>query len=314
MKILIELPTWIGDTVMTTPAIENIISYYNNPDITLVGSISSIELLKNHPQVINNEVLDKKYTTLFKLAKNLGKFDVFFSFRTSFRSKLFKLLVSSINKYQHDNNKFQNRHQVEKYNDFVNESLNTDFSAGRLNIVIGNLIKSETISVEKDNLTLGFSPGATYGDSKRWYPEEFVEVGAQLSNKYNIIIFGSSNEKEIAADIEKGLIEKGVTNYQNLAGNTSIEELNYHISTLDMFVTGDTGPMHLAAASQIPTVAIFGPTKVDETSQWMNDKSVIVKRNLECQPCMKRTCPLKHHNCMYLIKAKEVLDAIKSLN
>ena len=314
MQILIELPTWIGDTVMTTPAIENIISYYNNPDITLVGSISSIELLKNHPQVINNEVLDKKYTTLFKLAKNLGKFDVFFSFRTSFRSKLFKLLVSSINKYQHDNNKFQNRHQVEKYNDFVNESLNTDFSAGRLNIVIGNLIKSETISVEKDNLTLGFSPGATYGDSKRWYPEEFVEVGAQLSNKYNIIIFGSSNEKEIAADIEKGLIEKGVTNYQNLAGNTSIEELNYHISTLDMFVTGDTGPMHLAAASQIPTVAIFGPTKVDETSQWMNDKSIIVKRNLECQPCMKRTCPLKHHNCMNLIKAKEVLDAIKSLN
>ena len=81
-----------------------------------------------------------------------------------------------------------------------------------------------------------------------------------------------------------------------------------------MFVTGDTGPMHLAATFQIPTVAIFGPTKVNETSQWMNDKSIIVKRNLECQPCMKRTCPLKHHDCMNLIKAKEVLDAIKSLN
>ncbi len=313
MKILIELPTWIGDTVMTTPAIENIISYYNNPEITLVGSFSSIELLKNHPQVINTEVLDKKYTSLYKLAINLGKFDVFFSFRTSFRSRLLKVLISSINKYQY-NNKFQNRHQVEKYNDFVNESLNTDFSAGRLNIVISNLIKGETISVEKDNLTVGFNPGATYGDSKRWYPEEFVEVGAQLSDKYNIIIFGAPNEKEIAADIEKGLIEKGVTNYQNLAGNTSVKELIYHISTLDMFVTGDTGPMHLAATFQIPTVAIFGPTKVNETSQWMNDKSIIVKRNLECQPCMKRTCPLKHHNCMNLIKAKEVLDAIKSLN
>ena len=190
----------------------------------------------------------------------------------------------------------------------------TDFSAGRLNVVIGNLIDSETISVEKNNLTLGFNPGATYGDSKRWYPEEFVEVGAQLSNKYNIIIFGGPNEKEIAADIEKGLIEKGVTNYQNLAGNTSVEELIYHISLLDIFVTGDTGPMHLAATFQIPTVAIFGPTKVNETSQWMNDKSIIVKRNLECQPCMQRTCPLIHHDCMNLIKAKEVLDAIKSLN
>ena len=314
MKILIELPSWLGDTVMATPAIENLAGYYDNPEITLLGSDISVETLKNHPKVIKVLVFDKNYTSLFRMLKKLGKFDVFFSFRSSFRSRLFMLLVSSINKYQHNNKKFQNRHQVEKYNDFVNVSLNTVFSAGRLNVVIGNLIKNETISVEKNNLTIGFNPGATYGDSKRWYPEEFVEVGAQLSNKYNIIIFGAPNEKEIAADIEKGLIEKGVTNYQNLAGNTSVEELIYHISTLDMFVTGDTGPMHLAATFQIPTVAIFGPTKVNSTSQWMNDKSIIVKRNLECQPCMKRTCPLKHHNCMNLIKAKEVLDAIKSLN
>ena len=314
MKILIELPSWLGDAVMVTPAIENLASYYDNPEITLLGSDISVEVLKNHPKVIKTLVFDKNYTSVFRMLKKLGKFDVFFSFRSSFRSGLIKLLISSINKYQHNNNKFQNRHQVEKYNDFVNESLNTDFSAGRLNVVIGNLIESEKISVEKDTLTLGFNPGATYGDSKRWYPEEFVEVGAQLSNKYNIIIFGAPNEKEIAADIEKGLIEKGVTNYQNLAGNTSVEELIYHISTLDMFVTGDTGPMHLAATFQIPTVAIFGPTKVNETSQWMNDKCIVVKRNLECQPCMKRTCPLKHHNCMNLIKAKEVLDAIKSLN
>ena len=314
MKILIELPSWLGDAVMTTPAIENLAGYYDNPEITLLGSNVSVDTLKNHPKVIKTLVFDKNYTSLFRMLKKIGKFDVFFSFRSSFRSRLIKLFISSIKKYQHNNNKFQNRHQVEKYNDFVNESLNTDFSAGRLNVVIGNLIESERISVEKDNLTLGFNPGATFGDSKRWYPEEFVEVGAQLSNKYNIIIFGGPNEKEIAADIEKGLIEKGVTNYQNLAGNTSVKELIYHISTLDMFVTGDTGPMHLAATFQIPTVAIFGPTKVNETSQWMNDKSIIVKRNLECQPCMKRTCPLKHHNCMNLIKAKEVLDAIKSLN
>ena len=313
MKILIELPSWLGDTVMATPAIENLAGYYDNPEITLLGSDISVETLKNHPKVIKTLVFDKNYTSLYRMLKKLGKFDVFFSFRSSFRSRLIKLLISSINKYQHNNSQFQNRHQVDKYNDFVNKSLNTDFSAGRLNVVIGNLIESETISVEKDNLTLGFNPGATYGDSKRWYPEEFVEVGAQLSNKYNIIIFGAPNEKEIAADIEKGLIEKGVTNYQNLAGNTSVEELIYHISTLDLFVTGDTGPMHLAATFQIPTVAIFGPTKVNETSQWMNDKSVIVNRNLECQPCMKRTCPLKHHDCMNLIKAKEVLDAIKSL-
>jgi len=61
-------------------------------------------------------------------------------------------------------------------------------------------------------------------------------------------------------------------------------------------------------------VAIFGPTKDDETSQWMNEKSTIVKKDLDCQPCMKRTCPLQHHNCMKLITAVEVLDAVTGLN
>ena len=72
--------------------------------------------------------------------------------------------------------------------------------------------------------------------------------------------------------------------------------------------------MHIAASFQVPTVSIFGPTKDKETSQWNNEKSVILKTNLECQPCMRRTCPLKHHNCMNLIKAIDVLNAIKSFD
>ena len=72
--------------------------------------------------------------------------------------------------------------------------------------------------------------------------------------------------------------------------------------------------MHVAAAFEVPTVAIFGPTKDDETSQWMNEKSLIVKKNLDCQPCMKRTCPLGHHDCMNLIKAIDVSKAVDSIN
>ena len=59
---------------------------------------------------------------------------------------------------------------------------------------------------------------------------------------------------------------------------------------------------------------IFGPTKDKETSQWMNENSVIVKKNYDCQPCMKRVCPLKHNNCMSLIEASEVVGAAKNLN
>ena len=106
------------------------------------------------------------------------------------------------------------------------------------------------------------------------------------------------------------MINSGIKNYENLAGNITIPELIDKISNLNLFITGDSGPMHVAAAFQVPTVAIFGPTKDKETSQWMNSKSIIVKKNLECQPCMKRTCPLQHHDCMRLIKAVDVLNTV----
>jgi len=309
MKILIELPSWLGDAVMATPAIENIVNYYNQTEITLVGSFISIEVLKNHPNIVKSEVLNKKYKSLYKISKNLGKFDAFFSFRSSFRSRIFKLFITSDYKYQFEKNKYQNCHQVEKYNSFINDCLNTDFKAGKLSIN-PNLKSSFTNSAP----VIGINPGASYGEAKRWYPEEFAKVAAELSNKYDILIFGGPNEKKIAEDIEKLLIEKGVSNYQNIAGKTSISELVSQISSLDLFLTGDSGPMHIAAGFQVPTVAIFGPTRDKETSQWMNQKSIIVKKTLDCQPCMKRTCPLKHHNCMKLIKAREVLNAIESLN
>ncbi len=85
MKILIELPTWLGDTVMTSPAINNIVSYFKDVEITLIGSSSSIESLRNHPKVIRTIDIEKQYVFLYKFAKELGVFDIFFSFRGSFR-------------------------------------------------------------------------------------------------------------------------------------------------------------------------------------------------------------------------------------
>jgi len=311
MKILIELPTWLGDTVMATPAIENIISHYNKPEITIVGSFVSIEVMKKHPLVFKAKVLKKNYISSYKIAKNLGKFDVYFSFRGSFRSRVIKLLISSKKKYQFDRNKYQNFHQVEKYNHFVNDCLNTNFIVGKLNI---NFNLNHKISLSKSAPILGINPGASYGNAKCWSVEEFAEVGAKLSTLYDIYIFGGPGDEALASDIEKLLVEKGVSNYLNLSGKTSISRLVEYISNLDLFITGDSGSMHLAASFQVPTVAIFGPTRDSETSQWMNSKSMIVKKKLDCQPCMKRTCPLMHHNCMNLIKAEDVLKAVNALN
>ena len=166
-------------------------------------------------------------------------------------------------------------------------------------------------NLKRNRKILGINPGASYGSAKRWYPEEFAMVASKLSTSYDIQIFGSDKEKDIAKDIEKIFNAKGVSNYENLSGNTSVIELINHISQLDLFITGDSGPMHIAASFNIPTISIFGPTNDKETSQWMNKNSINIKKNLNCQPCMKRTCPLGHHDCMRLIKSQDILAAVE---
>jgi len=309
MKIAIELPTWLGDCVMATPAIDNIISIYPDAKITFLGSLVAIEAMKYHPQVDRIVVLDKSYLSLYKIAKELGVFDMFFSFRSSSRSKILKFWVSAQQKFQFSKYQYAHGHQVEKYNNFVNGSLQVENKPGLL-----KLHQQSSQLSKKPHHVLGINPGASYGSAKRWYPEKFAKVAESLSKHYDIVIFGGPGEVDIASDIEKCLLQANVSNYQNLAGKTKVPELISQISQLDLFITGDSGPMHVAGAFQVPTVAIFGPTKDNETSQWMNSKSRIVKRYLDCQPCMQRTCPLKHHNCMRFVNEEEVLDAVNQFN
>ena len=308
MKLLIELPTWLGDAVMATPAIENIISHFKNVEITLIGSSVSVEALKNHPRVIQTYLVDKRFSNFYKTLSDLDEFDIFFSFRSSLRAKLFKLFVTSKVKNQYSKDKYKAGHQVEKYNNFINDSLGMDSKPGRL------IVHSKGQKKINKNRVLGINPGAAFGNAKQWYPENFAKVALGLSTEYDIIIFGGPQDYDIAQDIESSLIEMGVVNYLNLATKLSVTQLISQIENLDLLVTCDSGPMHLAAALKIPTVAIFGPTKVKETSQWMNEKSIVVKKNFECQPCMKKTCPLKHHNCMKLIDESDILDAAKKFN
>ena len=136
----------------------------------------------------------------------------------------------------------------------------------------------------------------------------------EFSDRYNIVIFGGPNEAEMANEIESYLRQYGVKNYTNLADKTTIKELCENIGGCSLFITNDSGPMHVAAAYGVPSVAIFGPTKHTETSQWMNEKSKIVRHEMECSPCMIRECPLGHHECMKSIMSPEVIEAAKGLD
>jgi len=310
LKILIEIPTWLGDAVMTTPAIENIVAIYPHAKLTIFGSFVSTKLFLNHPNVEkiiidNSKKKGNRYINLYKLAKSVGAVDISFSFRKNITTKFFLYFVQSQKKYIYQRYTKQELHQVIRYNDFINKSLHIKSKVDKLKIYLNG-------EKEKNKKPLlGLNPGATYGSAKRWYPEEFAKVAIALASKYNIVIFGGAGETDIAQDIEETLKKFNVLNYQNLAGKTSVEELIENISKLDLFITNDSGPMHLAAAFAIPTISIFGPTRHIETHQWMNPQEMLIRKEMACSPCMKRTCPLKHHECMKLITAEDVLKRLK---
>ncbi len=310
-KIFIEIPSWLGDAIMATPAIQNIIKTYPDAKITLLGSFVSTQAFENYENIekvmVDNTKKDgNRYKNLISLAKSIGKVDLAISFRRSFSSKFMMFFVKAKKKFNYKRLTKKEIHLAIRYNDFINKVL-------KLNNEVGDL-KLYFKPFKFDKSTFGINPGATYGSAKRWYPQEFAKLAITLSSKYDIVIFGGPSEIDIAKDIEDELVKNGVLNYQNLAGKTSIKELIEKIAGLNLFVTNDSGPMHVAAAYKVKTVSIFGPTKFTETNQWRNDKNgLIVTKNLDCAPCMKRECPLKHHNCMKNITASDVMSAILKL-
>jgi len=295
MTLLIEPPTWLGDSVMASGAIDVLLKELNYSKSIVFGSKVSVELLKEHFD--EAVVINKK--NRFKQFLEFPKVDIFISFRSSLYSKILGLKARKSFYF----NKNFSGHMVEKYSNFVNLILNKE------------AIYSPTLPFTPKKFlkpTIGINPGATYGSAKRWYPSEFAKVANELGKRYDIIIFGGPGEEDIAKDIQKNLTIK---NYQNLCAKLTIKELCEYIGGLEFFITNDSGPMHIAAAYNIKTVAIFGPTDFKETSPW-SKRAKIVTKNLACSPCKKRECPLKgeeYHICMRDIKAVDVIKAFKEL-
>ena len=325
MKFLLVLPNWLGDAVMATPAIELLCEAYPSAKFTFVGSFVTIEALRYHPRC-EKAIIDTtkgssegRLKATLNLAKELGSFDIAITFRKQFHSSLLlrhtrsKTTIARASWHANLLGLTQtpdiktDRHLVMQYAKLAFGG-QKDFSESEVPPL---KLYIEPKHFEKP--TLGINAGATYGSAKRWYPDRFAEVAAHFSDRFDILIFGGPNEVEVANDIEKELIGRGVANYSNIAGKTTIKELCENIGACSLFVTNDSGPMHVAAAYQVPTVSIFGPTRHNETSQWKNHKSILVRDDIECAPCMKRECPLKHHECMKRVTAQRVITAVELL-
>lgn len=162
---------------------------------------------------------------------------------------------------------------------------------------------------------IGIAPGSVWG-TKRWMPEGFAEVMNILSAKTNaaFVLLGSPADKAAAQEVAS----KTFARFVNLAGTTTIPELCAVIEMLDLFITNDSGPMHVAVALDVPVVAVFGATTPQLGFTPYTEKAVVVEppENLPCRPCSAhgpKTCPLKHFNCMRTITPAAVADAAMNL-
>jgi heptosyltransferase-2 len=153
---------------------------------------------------------------------------------------------------------------------------------------------------------IGVSPGAAYGNAKRWLPERFAESARELSAALNaqVLLFGSAAERKLCETVSRAIGGKQI---HNLAGKTSLREFIDMASVCRIFLTNDSGAMHIASALGVPSVTVFGSTD-DVTTGPTGALARIVREPVECSPCLLRECPIDHR-CMTRIPASRVTAA-----
>ena len=156
---------------------------------------------------------------------------------------------------------------------------------------------------------VGISPGAAYGAAKQWLPERFAEAALELASRLNagVAVFGSAAETALCAAVA----EKIGPRARNLAGQTSLAEFINLAAACAVFLTNDSGAMHVASALGVPTVAVFGATD-DKATGPSGPRAKVVRRHVDCSPCLLRECPIDHR-CMTGVEASHVVEEAFSL-
>ncbi len=332
MKVLIRVPNWIGDSVLALPAIESIAAHFSGEEVWLSAADWVKDVFPSDLAIAGVLPLSpvRDFTGLQTAARKLKEhhFDAGILLTNSFGSALLFFLAGVPERwgYASDGRKLlltkavrrtnpdAPLHQVHYYLDLVS-GLGMATRLPELRISVppeqGNRARRllTDLGVDLPRPLVILSPGASYGPAKRWPASRFARLATlfQEKNDAAILITGSAEESGIASAIVSSLERKPSV----LTGQTTLPQLLGLISLSSLFVSNDTGPMHLANALRIPVVAIFGPTNPEVTGPFERPAEVI-KKDVPCWPCTYRTCPYDHR-CMTRIEPEEVHQAAEAL-
>lgn len=330
-NIIVRMPNWVGDVIMSTPILMDLRKAFPDADITAMCRSPMGELLQEFPDIdeifcftkSSRLVRRNEKKNIMEKLKN-GKYDLGVILPNTFSSAwwFWQGEVKYRIGYNSAKRGFLLTHPIDVPADIQKQHLISTYKnlLSVLGIPLSNTLPKLYLKeqeVEQAKLLLsqhgvrahhrivGINPGAAYGSAKCWLPERFREVTTRLLENKDIVVvyFGDLITAKLVKEICQGLSPRVI----NMAGLTSLRELACLISLCDVLLTNDSGPMHIAGAFNTPVVALFGSTSSVMTGPWQNGK--VIQKQVSCSPCYRRVCPIDFR-CMKQIQVNEVMIAI----
>lgn len=327
MKVVVRVPNWIGDSILALPVLQSLKAHYPDAEIWVAAKGWVKELFVALPYISGIIALPERITrkTLKTSAREFKErdFDTGLLLTNSFASAYHFYLARIPQRwgYKKDGRQllltkgvrrpapYEAIHQVEYYLRLL-AGLGIRALEPYLSLLLTNNETREAedmlaaLSVDRDKRLVILNPGGYFGSAKRWPPLRYAEAATLFQKRWGaeILIIGSSQEKPLADAISEDMEQPPSI----LTGKTSLRQLAAVLSLADMCVTNDSGPMHMANALGIPTVAVFGPTDPAATRPFQAP-SVFIQKVVPCWPCSYRDCPFDHR-CMLNITAEEIFE------
>ncbi|MGD9849513.1 MAG: lipopolysaccharide heptosyltransferase II [Desulfuromonas sp.] len=323
--LLVRQTNWIGDAVMTTPALAALRAHFPHSRIVVLANPLVAELFVHHPHVDAVQRYEKQgchggAAGLWRLGRELRRqgFEAALLLQNAFEAALIARLAGIPWRagYRTDGRGLllshgvartaadKRRHHTDYYLELLRR-LGLNAPAAPLLLACTSAEQDAARTLLAGQRPVAINPGAAYGSAKRWLPERFAAVADALADRYGvpIVLTGGPNEQAIGADIAAAMRSP----VQNLIGRTSVRQLMALLQQCRLLVTNDSGPMHVAAAFGVPLVAVFGSTDHRTTSPLAANVR-IVRQAVDCAPCLRRQCPTDHR-CMTAISAEMVVAA-----
>lgn len=335
-NIIVRMPNWLGDCVMSLPVLEDLHHHKADLEITALCASGVAPLLYNNPCVSNiitfsrprglkqrwqvgKEVVGKlrnKHYDMGVLLPNSFSSAWWFwrgniARRLGYADKIRSFLLTDPVSFPEER---KNQHLVITYKMLLSHlGIPLTDTSPHLNVTEEELRHGYALlskfGITSEHKIIGINSSAAYGPAKCWLPERFCALTERLLNDdmVRVIYFGDGSSVKLIDEIIDGLPEDKVISF---AGKTSLREFIALTKLCKVFVTNDSGPMHIAAALKTPLVALFGSTSDVATGpyQW----GEVIHKRVSCSPCFKRVCPTDF-KCMKAITIDEVYQTVLKL-